>query len=45
MWVAFILLVAAEAAEHWGLLGTEETLELFAYLYVIAFGLWTNRHS
>lgn len=45
MWVAFFLLVVAEAAERHGLLGAEETLELFAYLYVVAFGLWVQRNG
>lgn len=45
MWVAFLLLVVAEIAEKYSLLGAEETLELFAYLYVIAFGLWVHRNA
>jgi hypothetical protein len=44
MWVAFFLLVIAETAERYGLQGAEETLELFAYLYAIAFGLWVHRN-
>lgn len=43
--VAFVLLVVAEIAEAHGLEGAEETLELFAYLYTLAVGLWVNRNG
>lgn len=45
LWVAAVLLASAEIAEEFGLMGAEETLELFSYLYLAAFGIWLNRNS
>lgn len=42
---ALALLVIAEIAEDFSVMGTEETLEAFAYFYSAAFGLWIHKNS
>jgi hypothetical protein len=45
VWVAAFLLVTAEIGEQFDVLGTEETLEFLAYLYLAAFGVWMHRNT
>lgn len=43
--VALGLLVIAEIAEDFSVMGTEETLEILAYFYSAAFGFWIYKNS
>ena len=43
--VVVVMLAGAEAAEHRVHVEIEESLELVAYLYLCAYGLWVLRHT
>jgi hypothetical protein len=45
VWVVALLLVTAEVAEKFEVLGTEETLEMLAYLYLFSLGVWMHRNT
>lgn len=45
IWVSALLLVTAEIGEEYGVMGTEELLEFFAYLYLASLGVWMLRNT
>jgi hypothetical protein len=45
LWISLALLAGAEIAERRGVVGLEETLELSAYCYTLALGIWLLRET
>ncbi|HEY4191040.1 MAG TPA: hypothetical protein VGM46_00195 [Mesorhizobium sp.] len=45
IWLSAVLLILAEIGEAHGVLGTEESLEFFAYLYLASLGVWIHRNT
>lgn len=45
IWISALLLVIAEISEKYGMMGTEEVVEFFAYLYLAGFGVWMHRNT
>lgn len=45
LWISLALLAGSEMVEHRVILGLEETLELSAYCYTLALGIWLLRET
>ena len=45
LWISLALLAGSEMVEHHVVLGLEETLELSAYCYTLALGIWLLRET
>ncbi|MHA6643356.1 hypothetical protein [Mesorhizobium sp. A623] len=45
IWISALLLISAEISERYGVMGTEEVVEFFAYFYLACFGVWMQRNT